>query len=172
MNGKIVLISMMLMIFFSMAFPQDKSKPADEKKELRYYRIDTVKTISGEITAIKSERSFHKIDFTVLYVKEKKSGKVYRVEVAPRWFFDLDVVTGSYISVQGSFSGGNGINQIMTRSITFQGGQHHFRGSTGFPMWRNTKRGKKFRERGNHRRRGSGRRKHGSGGGTGSRGMH
>lgn len=156
MKGKAIFLILSLLLSLSFLSAQAKEAPNKGKKELRYYRIDTVKTISGHITAVKSERSFHKKEFTVLYIKEKKNGKIYRVEVAPQWFFDLDLVTGSRIEVQGSFSRTGGMNQIMTRSITFQGEQHQFRDSSGFPMWRGKNRGNKYRGRRN-RRHGQGR---------------
>jgi len=123
-------------------------------EQIKYYRVDSVKTIKGEVVDIKSETSFHKSDFTVIYLKEKKSGAIYRVEVSPDWFFNMDVMIGSKIETTGSCTVENGVNLVMTRSIAFQGEIFHFRDKYGFPLWRG-KRGQPNRGgQGKHRRRG------------------
>jgi hypothetical protein len=126
------------------------SLPGEQEKKLHYYRVDKVKTITGKITAVKTEKSYHRNDFTVIYLKEKKSGEIYRVEVAPQWFYSLDLMIGSRIQVTGSFARNNGINMIMTRSITFLGERFQFRNKMGFPMWRGQqKRGRTNRKQPN-----------------------
>lgn len=72
------------------------------QEQIKYYRVDNVKTITGEIVDIKSEKSYHKNNFTVIYLKEKKSGEIYRVEVSPEWYFDIDIMKGGKIEITGS----------------------------------------------------------------------
>lgn len=124
------------------------------QEQIKYYRVDNVKTIAGEIVDIKSEKSFHTSDFTVIYLKEKKSGEIYKVEVSPVWFFNMDLMKGSKIEITGSLFPGNETHLVMTRSIAFQGEIVHFRDKNGFPLWRG-KRGQRDRGgRGKRRRRG------------------
>jgi hypothetical protein len=126
------------------------------QQQIRYYRVDSVKTITGEIVDIKNEKSFHKNNFTVIYLKEKESGEIYKVEVSPEWFFSLDLMKGSKIEITGSCTSENGTNSMMTRSITYQGEIFQFRDKNGFPLWRgkgmqNNRGGKgKMRRRGKH----------------------
>jgi hypothetical protein len=124
------------------------------QKQLRYYRVDSVKTIKGEITDIKSEKSYHKNNFTVIYLKEKKSGEIYKVEVSPEWFFSMDLMKGSRIEITGSCTLENGMNSMMTRSIAYQGEIIHFRDKNGFPLWRGKGMQKNRGGKGKMRRRG------------------
>jgi hypothetical protein len=127
-KGMVLILSLMLIATTPLL--------SQQKKYLKYYRVDKVKTITGKITAVKTEQSYHSKEFTVIYLKEKKSGESYRVEVSPQWFYSLDLMIGSRIQVTGSFTMNDGINMIMTRSITFQGERFQFRDKMGFPMWR------------------------------------
>jgi hypothetical protein len=124
-----------------------------QQKQLKYYRIDTVKTVKGEIAAVKNEPCYNKKNFIVIYLKEKESGETYRVEVSPQWYFSMDLMIGSRIEVTGSFSQANGINQIMTRSIMFQGELFRFRDKSGFPLWRKKGMGQDRSRTGKHKTR-------------------
>jgi hypothetical protein len=108
------------------------------QKQVKYFQVDKVKTIRGEITGIKTEKSYHKSDFIVIYikVKEKTGEETYRVEVSPGWFFAMDLMKGGKIEVTGSYSTISGQGLIMSQSITFQGEKHEFRDKYGFPLWR------------------------------------
>lgn len=122
---------------------------------VNYYRVDKVETIGGEIIRVESEKCYNQNDYTVIYLKEKKSGAIYRVEVSPQWFFEVDLMAGSRIEVTGSVNKSGNVNNIMTRSIMFRGQLFEFRDKHGFPLWR----GKSGQ--GNRRGQGRGRRKHG-----------
>ena len=125
------------------------------QKQIKYYRVDSVKAIKGEIVDITSEKSYHKRDFTVIYLKEKKSGEIYRVEVSPQWFFNMDLMKGSKIEVIGSYCRmEDDKHLLMTRSITFQGELHQFRDKYGFPLWRGKRKYMKPGGKGRMRRRG------------------
>ncbi len=125
------------------------------QEPIKYYRVDSVKTIKGEVINITSEKSYHKRDFTVIYLKEKKSGEIYRVEVSPEWFFNMDLMKGSKIEVTGSYClMEDDKHLLMTRSITFQGEIYQFRDKYGFPLWRGKGKYMKPGGKGGMRRRG------------------
>lgn len=128
------------------------------EQQVKYFQVDKVKTIKGEITDIKTEKSYHRNDFIVIYlkVKEKTGEKIYRVEVSPEWFFAMDLMKGSKIEVTGSFSTINAQSLIMTQSITFQGEKYDFRDKYGFPLWRGKGKYMKqgYRGKGKRKRRG------------------
>jgi RecG-like helicase len=126
-----------------------------QKGKVKYYRVNTVRTVRGEITAVKTEKCYRQKDYTVIYLKEKKSGHLYRVEVSPRWYFNMDLMVGSRVAVTGSVSKTNQINQVMTRSIMFQGEMFHFRDKHGFPLWQG--KGRRGTRRRHRKARGDGR---------------
>jgi len=109
-------------------------------RRYKYYRVDRVKTVKGEVLEIKKEECYRDKNFTVLYLKEKNSGTVYRVEVAPGWFYQLELMTGSAVAVTGSSTQTQGQNLIIARSITFQGESFYFRDEYGFPLWQGKRR--------------------------------
>lgn len=125
-----------------------------QNNAIKYYRLDKVKTITGEIQEIKSEKRYQGRDFIIIYLKEKKTGDVYRVEVSPEWFFHLDLMQGSLIEVTGSYSKMGENHIIMTQSIAYQGEIHQFRDKHGFPLWRGKRKQGKGRGKGQMRRRG------------------
>jgi hypothetical protein len=108
------------------------------EQQVKYFQVDKIKTIRGEITDIKTEKSYHRNDFIVIYlkVKEKTGEEIYRVEVSPGWFFAMDLMKGSKIEVTGSYCTIDGQSLMMTQSITFQGEMYEFRDKYGFPLWR------------------------------------
>jgi hypothetical protein len=108
------------------------------EQQLKYFQVDKIKTIRGEITYIKTEKSYHRNDFIVIYlkVKEKTGEEIYRVEVSPEWFFAMDLMKGSKIEVTGSYCTINDQSLIMTQTITFLGEKYEFRDKYGFPLWR------------------------------------
>ncbi len=87
----------------------------DAQKQIKYYRMASIKTIRGKIKEITWEKCYQKKDLTVMYVEEKQSGDIYRVEVSPAWFFHMDLVKGSRIEVAGSYNREKNRNTIMTR---------------------------------------------------------
>lgn len=128
------------------------------EQQVKYFQVDKVKTIRGEIIDIKTEKSYHKNDFIVIYlkVKEKTGEEIYRVEVSPEWFFAMDLMKGSKIEVTGSYSAISDQSLMMTQSITFQGEKYEFRDKYGFPLWRGKGKYMKqgYRGRGKRKRRG------------------
>lgn len=142
------ILSMLLLLgtFAAPVYPQ--------RNAFKYYRLDKVKTVTGQIQEIKSEKCYQGRDFIIIYLKEKKSGDIYRVEVSPEWFFHLDLMQGSLIEVTGSYNKEADSLLIMTRSITFQGETYQFRDKFGFPLWRGKMKRGKGRGKGQMRRRG------------------
>jgi hypothetical protein len=128
------------------------------EQQVKYFQVDKVKTIKGEITDIKTEKSYHRNDFIVIYlkVKEKTGEEIYQVEVSPEWFFAMDLMKGSKIEVTGSYCTINDQSLIMTKSITFQGEKYEFRDKYGFPLWRGKGKYMKkgYRGKGKRKRRG------------------
>jgi hypothetical protein len=130
------------------------------QQPVKYFQVDKIKTIIGEIAEIKTEKSYHKSDFTIIYlkVKEKTGEEIYRIEVSPEWFFPMDLMKGSKIEVTGSYSSIDGQSLIMTQAITYRGEKYEFRDKYGFPLWRgkgqSMRQGKGFRGKGKRKRRG------------------
>lgn len=106
------------------------------RQSIKYYQVDNVKTIQGKITEIKSEKCYNDNEFMVIYVKENKTGGTFRVEVAPQWYYNMDLMTGGLIEVTGSVSEDAEMGQVMARSIMYQGQVFQFRDNMGFPLWR------------------------------------
>jgi hypothetical protein len=124
----------------------------DPAENIKYYRVDQVITVTGEITDIKTEKSYHKSDFIVVYLKEKKTGHLYKIEVSPDWFFDLDMASGQKIQVTGSHNKIDNVDLIMTRTLVCGGEVYQFRDESGFPLWRGKGRylkgsGRKFKHK-------------------------
>ncbi|MCP5108232.1 MAG: hypothetical protein GY950_32905 [bacterium] len=142
---KYLILIILLAVWGTRLYPQ---------KQIKYYRVDSVKTIKGKIVTITNEKSYQKKDFTVIYLEEKKSRQIYRVEVSPEWFFNMDLMKGSNIEVTGSSSRVGENPQMMTRSIAFQGELHQFRDKYGFPLWRGKRKYIKGIRKGRIRRRG------------------
>lgn len=160
-RSRITLLYLPLMVLLIIAFPVagQAVESGAQKGKINYYRIDKVQTLRGEITAVKTEKCYKQNDYTVIYLKEKKTGDSYRVEVAPQWFFAMDLVKGCRVEITGSVSKTADVKQVMTRSIMFQGEKVHFRDKHGFPLWRGKKRkgNRKFpgKRRGERRKRGN-----------------
>jgi hypothetical protein len=135
------------------------SVPAQGRQEqqVKYYRVDQVDTMQGEIIAIKTEKCYQENDFVVLYLKEKTSGETYRVEVSPGWFFTLDLMEGSQIEVTGSSSKAGETNLVIAQSITFRGELSQFRDQSGFPLWRGKGKHLQGAQRGKRKRKQRGR---------------
>ena len=124
-------------------------------RRFKYYRVDRVNTFKGEILEIKKEESYRGNHFTVIYLKEKKNGVVYRVEVSPDWFYNLELMKGSAIEVTGSNTKTQNQNLIIARSITFQGESFYFRDKYGFPLWQGKRKQRRQGGQGRMRRKGN-----------------
>ncbi len=115
------------------------SLPAKDK--LKYFRMDKIVTISGKIVKIRTEERYLKNSFIVFEILEKKSGKVYDVEVSPLWFYKIDVAEGSFIAVKGSLNNLEDKDLVIAQSMTYSGEIFNFRDKFGFPLWRGERHG-------------------------------
>jgi len=122
------------------------------QRSFKYYNLDNIVTVKGEITDIKVEPCYRKSDFIVIYLSDRQDEKRYRVEVSPRWFYHIDLVKGNKVEVSGALNRVNGEHLIMASSILFEGELYHFRDRDGFPLWRG--KGKRRQRSGRMRRRG------------------
>lgn len=124
---------------------------------IKFFNTATQKTIVGEVTAIIQEETEAQHPFVVITLKEKKSALTYRVEVAPQWFFEMDLMAGSLVEINGSVVSTDDTPTLLASAITFQGERFVFRDPNGFPLWRG--RGSDRANpsgKGNRRRRGKG----------------
>jgi len=112
--------------------------PSDDR--IKYFRMDKIVSVTGEIMAIRTEDRYRKNKFIVIEIKETQSGEIYDIEVAPLWFYKVDIVTGSIIEVNGSLNQIDKKRIVLTQSIIFQGEVFNFRDKFGFPLWRGDKR--------------------------------
>lgn len=130
-------------------------------ENIKYYRVDKIITVTGEITDIKTEKSYHRSHFIVVYLNEEKTNRVYKIEISPDWYCNLDLVKGQKIQVTGSLNKIGNDDLVMTQSLVFQGKTFHFRDKSGFPLWRG--KGRFYKGAGQRRRQrrgGGGKRKH------------
>jgi len=109
-------------------------------EKIKYFKLDKIVTVSGEILKIRTDTKEHKSDFIIFELKSKKN-EFYTVEVSPKWFYKIDIVNGNFIEVKGSLNIVNKKNIILTQSITQQGEIYYFRDKFGFPLWRGKREG-------------------------------
>lgn len=126
---------------------------AQAQQPIKYYNLDSIVTVKGEISEIKVEPCYRKRDFIVIHLTDHRNDKHYKVEVSPRWFYNIDLLTGSKIEVTGAVNEIEGENIILASSILFKGELYHFRDPRGFPLWR----GKRKQQRSSRMRRQGGR---------------
>ena len=129
------LVLMVLMVL-TLAAVVSVSAQGQQEQQVKYYRVDQVSTLQGEIIALKTEKCYQDNDFVVLYLKEKTSGETYRVEVSPGWFFTMALREGSQVEVTGSTGKVAETNLLIAQSITYRGKLYQFRDKSGFPLWR------------------------------------
>lgn len=129
--------------------------PQDTGRRFKYYRVDRVITVKGDIEEIKKEPCYRSNNFMVVYIQEKKSDRRYRVELSPDWFYNVDLMKGSVIEVTGSYTKTKEENLILAGSITFQGEIYRFRDKNGFPLWQGKRKHMRRGGRGRMRRKGN-----------------
>ncbi|MEN8154609.1 MAG: hypothetical protein ABFR75_11370 [Acidobacteriota bacterium] len=135
---KIIFILVALILFSSIYILSGQVK----NRVYKYFRVDRVISVTGEISKIKTEKSYHKRSFIVFDLIEKKEKKIYKIEVSPQWFYDLDLVEGNLIEVKGSLIKSGKDITLMAQSLTFEGKIVNFRDRNGFPLWRGNRRNK------------------------------
>jgi len=151
---KAIVSSCLLLLAAAAIFSQDAAR------RFKYYRLDQVMTLKGEITEIKNEECYRNNNFMVIYVKRPAAAAddaaaLYRVELAPDWYYNVELMKGSSIEVTGSYTKTKEENLIIARSIIFQGELYRFRDKNGFPLWQGKRRQMRQGSKGRMRRKGN-----------------
>ena len=90
--------SILLLFFFLISIP------SYGQKTQHFYNVDTEITVEGTIQEIIMEPRYKDTSpFLVVLLEEKKTKKLYQVEISPVWFFDQDFYKGEDLTVKGSF---------------------------------------------------------------------
>ncbi len=140
-----------LLVFSSVYFFPETSS---ENTGFKYFRVDRIVSVTGKILKIRTEKSYHKRIFIILDLLEKKERKVYKIEVSPQWFYNLDLIEGNIIKVTGSLIKSKKRIILMAQSIIFEGEIFNFRDRNGFPLWRGDRRDKGMMMKGERKRKG------------------
>lgn len=126
------------------------SVPFYGQKTQHFYNIDTEIRVEGTIQEIIMEPRYKDTSpFLVVLLEEKKTQKIYQVEISPVWFFDRDFYKGESLTVKGSLysSDGKSLN-IIAREVQARGETLFLRDKHGFPNWRGGKSQMKKRGKG------------------------
>lgn len=117
------------------------SIPSYGQKTQHFYNVDKEITVAGTIQEIIMEPRYKDTSpFLVILLEEKKTRKLYQVEISPVWFFDHDFHKGEDLTVKGSLysSDGKSLN-IIAREVQSRGETLFLRDKHGFPNWRGGK---------------------------------
>jgi hypothetical protein len=126
-------LSLVLIMFLTLAV----SLPAQERTDaIKFYNTATQKTLVGTVEEIGQEETADHAPFIILTLREKESALAYRVEVSPRWFFEMDLMAGSLVEVKGSDVSRDDRRILIAAAITYRGEKFLFRDTHGFPLWR------------------------------------
>ncbi len=104
-------------------------------EHIKYFHLDSIKTVSGKITEIKTETCYHGMKFIVILLDDPTSQRQYKVEVSPQWYFKIDVKNGDTISIKGSYTKTDDTHLLIAQTITSRDKVYHFRDKWGFPLW-------------------------------------
>jgi len=105
---------------------------------LRYFNLDSLVTLKGTVDDLRQETRGEGQNFAVLVLKTSDRGLV-AVELAPTWFFQVDLFAGARVEVTGSLLNEEGRFWLLASSLTFQGERVGLRDDLGFPLWRGGK---------------------------------
>jgi len=117
------------------------SFPTFGQKNEHFYNVDKEIRVEGKIQKIGMELRYNDTaPFLIIFLEEKSTKKIYKVEISPAWFFDQDFHQGEPLTVTGSLtsSGKNGLN-LIAREVQMQGDTLILRDKHGFPTWRGGK---------------------------------
>jgi hypothetical protein len=103
--------------------------------------VDQEIRIEGKIQKIVMEPRYKdKSPFLIVTLEEKKSKKIFTIEISPVGFFDQDFHKGEDLAVTGSLtSSGEMENNIIAREVQSRGETFILRDKHGFPTWRGGK---------------------------------
>lgn len=101
-----------------------------------YYDPARQLTLSGKVTAIATEPMYQGGSPFLILTVATEQGPV-RVEVAPRWFFQLELAAGMTVRVTGSPAGDDATGSwVIARELVTMGRRIELRDPQGFPLWR------------------------------------
>jgi hypothetical protein len=101
-----------------------------------FYNVDKEVSIRGTVREVIMEpRHQGTAPFLMVILEEKTSGKQYRVEISPVWFFEQDLYQGESLNITGSLVAEGTVNLIMARQVRFRGEVMTVRDKHGFPNW-------------------------------------
>jgi len=106
-----------------------------------FYNVDKEIRVEGKIQRIVMEPRYKDTSpFLIVFLEEKDTKKIYKVEVSPVWFFDQDFYQGEYLMVTGSLTSSEeaGLN-VIAREVQCRGETMILRDKHGFPSWRGAK---------------------------------
>jgi len=111
------------------------------QKIQHFYNVDKEITVEGMIQEIIMEPRYKDTaPFLVVLLEEKKTQKLYQVEISPVWFFDHDFHKGENLKVKGSLYSPDGKSlNIIAREVQSRGETLFLRDKHGFPNWRGGK---------------------------------
>lgn len=122
-------------VFWGVAFLAAGMATCAADNSFHYFDPDRQVTFSGRLAAFRIEPMYAgRTPFIILTVESEE--RTMRVEVAPRWFFRLDLAVGMQVRVTGS-----GIDRpdapawIIARELVIQGQRYELRDAHGFPLW-------------------------------------
>jgi hypothetical protein len=133
MRKRAELILLLFLFLISIPLYGQKTQP--------FYNVDKEITVEGTIQEIIMEPRYKDTSpFLVVLLEEKKTQKLYQVEISPVWFFDHDFHKGETLKVKGSLysSDGKSLN-IIAREVQSRGETLFLRDKHGFPNWRGGK---------------------------------
>ncbi len=113
-----------------------------------FFRPYKVVAVEGEIIRVEKNVAFcRSSSFLALVLKEKKTGHLYRVFLAPVWFIRVDFEVNGFIKVIGSPVELEKIKGLIAREIYWKGEKILLRDRRGFPYWGRWKRRQRGRGR-------------------------
>jgi hypothetical protein len=102
-----------------------------------FYNLDTERQVEGTIQEVLFEPRYEdRAPFLVIVLKEKNTGRVFRVEVSPAWFFNYDLHQREPVKVTGSVYTRDDSSYLIARKLQAGGETFMLRDSRGFPSWR------------------------------------
>lgn len=108
-----------------------------QQKGLHFYNVDREITVSGTVNEVLLEpRSKDKANFLVVILEEKQTGRLFKVEISPAWFFQQDLHQGEPLQITGSLVNEGSLGLVMARRVRFRGELLNVRDKHGFPNWR------------------------------------
>jgi hypothetical protein len=136
MSARIFRIAVVCLAALSAGFGQTSGQPATPQQD-HFYNLDTERQVEGVIQEVLFEPKYEsRAPFLVIVLKEKETGRLYRVEVSPAWFFNYDLHQGEPAKAVGSFYTKDGESCLIARRLQAGGETFTVRDSRGFPNWR------------------------------------